>query len=287
MIKEQHQILLLNTPLFSKISIDTPLNTSLQLPADACYTYILQGDKQVFSQKENITATSGQVILSLCGLTMGKMLSDLPKGSIYSIIVHFNPKLLKFVFEGEKPAIWKELEKPVTEYVVQSAANALVTHYFNGIINLFDNKEAATDQILKLKLKELILLLLQTNNAENVRQIMNSLFSDKTFSFKELVDAYIFKPVNIENLAMLTNCSVSTFKRKFKEIYHSTPSRYIINQRLEKVAQLLEFSDKNISTIGYNCGFENPEHLSRAFKKKYKISPSRYRKNCSIKKLNF
>ena len=287
MIKEQHQILLLETPLFSKILIDTPLETSLQLPADACYTYILKGDEQVFSKKENITATSGQVILSLCGLTMGKMLSDLPKGSIYSIIIHFNPKLLKFVFEGEKPAIWEELRKPVTQYVVQSAANTLVTHYFNGIIHLFENKEGVTDQILKLKLKEIILLLLQTDNAENIKEIIKSLFSDRTFTFKELIDSYIFKPVSIENLAMLTNCSLSSFKRKFKETYNSTPSRYIINQRLEKVAQLLEFSNEKISSIGYECGFENPEHLSRAFKIKFKKSPSEYRKDCSVKKLTF
>lgn len=283
MIKEQHQILLLETPLFSKVLIETPLSTTLQLPADACYTYILQGDEQVFSKEKNITATSGKVILSLCGLTMGKMLSDLPKGSIYSIIVHFNPALLKFVFEGEKPPIWKELEKPVTEYVVQSAANSLVSHYFNSIIHLFENEKAVTDQILKLKLKELILLLLQTDNAENIKQIIKSLFSDRTFTFKELIDAYIFKPVSIENLAMLTNCSLSTFKRKFKTIYGSTPSRYIMSQRLEKVAQLLKFSDENIGSIGYECGFQNQEHLSRAFKKKYKKSPSQYRMDYSIK----
>lgn len=283
MIRNHEQILLLNIPLFTRISINTPLKEALPLPADACYTYILEGDSQIFSKAENITATSGQVILSLCGLTVGKMLSEQPKGSIHSIIVHFNPQLLKCVFDESKPSLWEELETPVTEYVVQSAANTLVAHYFNSIAQLFENKAALTDHILKLKLQEIILLLLQTDNSDSVRHIIRSLFSEKTFSFKEIVDAYIFKPVTIENLAMLTNSSLSTFKRKFKEIYHTTPANYILNQRLEKVARLLKISDKNISSIGYDCGFENPEHLSRVFKNKYGTSPSKYRMNHSIK----
>ena len=280
MIRHRDQILLNGLPLFTKIGVETPLREDLFLPSEACYLYIEKGDGHSLGM--NITATAGTVILSTCGLTIGNMITNLPKGSLDSVIIHFKRELILLVFENEKPALWEELNEPVNQYVVQNAASELVKFYFDSIAQLFHNKAALTDSILKLKLKEIILLLLQTENSEPVRQIIKSLFSERTFSFKELIDAHIRSSPSIENLAMITNCSVSTFKRRFKKIYHTTPNTFIINQKVERVANLLKVSDESISNIGYECGFNSPEHLSRVFKKKYGISPSKYRLNFSV-----
>lgn len=282
MVKSKETITLYDLPAFTKVSLETPVE-DLSLPSEACYMYITKGDGQLVAKKENITLETGHVILSLCGYTASKMIAEQTKGAVESIIVHFNQSLLQKVFEGTKPELWTELEKPVTQYIVQASANALVKHYFSGITELFQNKEALTPQILQLKLKEIIYLLLQSGNAENIRQIVLSLFSERTFTFKELVSAHIENTTSIENLAMVTNCSISTFKRRFKEVFDATPNQYIINLKVEKVAYLLKTTDEPISTIGYQCGFNSPEHLSRAFKNKYHLTPSAYRLNFSIK----
>ncbi len=282
MIKYKDQILLNDSPVFTKISIENPLKESLNLPSDACYLYIEDGDGHTLVPQKNIIASPGTVILSTCGLTAGRMISTHPKGSIDTIIVHFNQHLLDLVFDGDKPELWQELSTPVTEYLVQEAADQLIINYFDGITNLFKSKEAVTDNILKLKLKEIILLLLQSRNSESVLQIVRSLFSERVFSFKELIDAYLFTPASIEQLAMITNCSLSTFKRRFFEVYKSSPGKFILLKRLEKVEELLRISDDSIAQIGYECGFESPEHLSRAFKDKFGQSPSMYRMSFSV-----
>lgn len=282
MIKQQENISLLNHPLFTIINMDTPSEDSLNLPSEACIAYIIEGNGQEFSGTEHISAKSEHTILSLCGLTLGNMLSDLPKGSIHTVLVHFNREVLNKVFEGEKPELWEELQTPVTRYVVQTAASELLRHYFNSVILLFENRAALTERILKLKLKEIILLLLQTDNSEYVRKIIKSLFSERKFTFKELVEAHIENTGSLKNLALLTNCSVSTFKRKFHECFQTTPAKYRLELKLKKVAGFLKTSDHPISSIGYECGFETPEHLSRAFKKQYGVSPSQYRLNFSV-----
>ena len=76
---------------------------------------------------------------------------------------------------------------------------------------------------------------------------------------------------------MLTNQSVSSFKRTFKKHYNSTPGAYLMHKRTEKVAQRLAMSDEPVSSIGYDCGFSSPAHLSRAFKQRYGVSPTQYR----------
>ncbi|MHA7057833.1 helix-turn-helix domain-containing protein [Aquimarina sp. M1] len=283
MIKRKDSILLFEYPLFTMVNLETPVEENLNMPSDACVAYIIEGDNQVFSESENIIAKTGHTITSLCGLTLGSMLSNQPIGNLSSIIVHFNREVLNNVFENEKPELWEELEKPITQFVVQSAASELIRHYFDTIIKFFENKDALTESILKIKLKEIILFLLQTDNSDYVRQIIKSLFSERAFSFKELVEAHIEQTESIENLAIVTNCSVSTFKRKFKESFNTTPAKYRLEVKLKKVADLLKTTDKSISSIGYECGFESPEHLSRAFKKQHKLSPSQYRLNFLVK----
>jgi AraC family transcriptional regulator, exoenzyme S synthesis regulatory protein ExsA len=114
MVKSYESILLFDLPVFTRISIETPMPESIGLPSEACFAYIVRGDKQVLSSSENILAVSGQVILSLCGLTVGRLFADQPKGVIESVIVHFSHEVLQHVFSGEKPALWKELDMPVT-----------------------------------------------------------------------------------------------------------------------------------------------------------------------------
>lgn len=283
MINEHKSIALFGLPLFTWFDINTPMDDILPIPSEACFTYIVNGDDQVLSKQQSVIASPKQVVLSLCGRTLGKMLTEQEAGHINSIIVHFHPEILKTIYGNSKPPCWKEIEAPVTQYIIQMAASNLIQHYIEGVKHLFDNKEALTDDILILKIKEIILLLMQTENSPKVTQIIRSLFSERTFTFKEIIEGYLFLPVSIEGLANLSNTSISTFKREFKKIYRSTPANYIMNRRIEKVADLLKISDASISTIGYDCGFSTPSHLTKVFKTKYGKTPSQYRLDFSDK----
>ena len=285
MINEHRSIDLFGLPLFTWIDIDTPMegDGGLPIPSEACFTYFVHGNNQVLSKQHDIKANSEQAILSICGFTLGKMLMEQEPGNVNSIIVHFHPRTLKEVYKNSKPPHWKEIESPVTQVIVQMAATNLIKHYIEGIKQLFENKAAINDDILIIKLREIILLLMQTDNLPQVSHIIRSLFSERSFTFKEVVEAYLYTPATIENLADLTNTSLSTFKREFTKIYQTTPSRYIKERRLERVADLLKFSDDSISAIGYDCGFTSPAHLTRVFKAKYNKTPTEYRLNFSDK----
>jgi AraC family transcriptional regulator, exoenzyme S synthesis regulatory protein ExsA len=276
MIVEHKSISLFGRPLYTLIEFETPLAEELPISSDACFTYFVRGDKQQLSAIHEVSAISGQFVLSLCGITLGKMLTE-QKGHIRSVIVHFTPEVLRNVYSNEKPPFWNELDKPVTKYIVQMAASNLLRHSIDGVIKLFENIPAASDLILQLKLKEIVLLLLQTEDNPHVSQIMRSLFSERTFSFKETIEAHLFTPASVEDLAKLTGMSLSTFKREFAKTFGQTPANYIVDRRIERVAHLLKISDSSISEIGYDCGFASPGNLSKVFKSKYNQTPSEYR----------
>jgi len=281
MIQEHQTIELYGLPVFSLVTLITPHPVDIPLPAEACVAFVSKGDGHNLFLQNTITANPGSIIVSTCGRTVGHMVAKQEAGKISTIIAHFHHEQLENIYKNSKPKLWKELEKPVAKFVVQEAASNLILKYFESIGSFFSNKDAITDEILALKIQELILLLLQSESSMEIRLIVNSLFSNKEFTFKELVDTYIFMPFSIEGLASLTNMSVSTFKREFTKVYKTTPGAYILDKRLEKVAEELIMSDDLIMNIGYDCGFVSNAHLSRSFKSKYGLTPSKFRSKFS------
>jgi len=274
------QILLFEKPLFTWYELITPIEGGFDLPAESCFAYVLEGDEQDLT-KSGFLATKGTVILSLCGKTVGRSLSTIESGKLSAIVVHFNREVLQKVFDGQKPKFWKELDHPLKKDTSQEDATALVKAYFSSIAKFFEHKNVLSEEILVLKLKEIILLLLQTDESSNLNIIIRSLFSDKTFSFREVIDSNLYEPLDLQRLAAMTNNSMASFKRKFNKMYDSTPAKYITQKKLEKAQRILAFSLSSIKEVCYECGFTNPSSFSRMFKDQYGYSPTEFRKNLS------
>lgn len=83
--------------------------------------------------------------------------------------------------------------------------------------------------------------------------------------------------LKIEEFAKLCGRSLSAFKRDFKKIYKTTPSKWIKSKRLEHAKFLLIESKLNINQISYDCGFINASHFIKSFKEKYQLPPHQYR----------
>src|SRR5690606_8662162 len=133
------------------------------------------------------------------------------------------------------------------------------------------------DEILILKLKEIILLLSQTQDFQIIQVILSQLFSPASYTFKQIIEANLFAQINMEELANKTNLSISTFKREFKKLYSDSPANYIKNKRLERASELLLASDKRITDIAFDCGFNDLANFTKSFHDKYSVSPSNYR----------
>ena len=93
-----------------------------------------------------------------------------------------------------------------------------------------------------------------------------------------MINRHLFENLTVKELAFLTHLSLSSFKRKFKEIYQTTPAKYIKTKRLEKAAELLKYSSKSITEISFDCGFGDSKVFAKVFKIQFDTSPSLFRK---------
>lgn len=86
------------------------------------------------------------------------------------------------------------------------------------------------------------------------------------------------KPLNINGLSEKAAMSPSSFYRSFRKTMGVSPIEYILSLRLTHARNLLESSDKNISEIAEESGFQDSNYFTRMFRKKFGISPRAFRK---------
>lgn len=84
--------------------------------------------------------------------------------------------------------------------------------------------------------------------------------------------------IRLEALAKQCNVSPAHFCRLFRQITGTTPVQYLTNIRLHQAAALLKRSDKSVTQIAEEVGFEDVGYLSRCFKKQFGLTPTQVKK---------
>ncbi len=80
-----------------------------------------------------------------------------------------------------------------------------------------------------------------------------------------------------EELARLANMSEPTFFRWFRETTDQSPSDYLLQYRLICAEELLRTSRMTLSEIALKTGFSDSNYLGLQFKKKFNLTPHKYR----------
>lgn len=86
------------------------------------------------------------------------------------------------------------------------------------------------------------------------------------------------RPVSLAEMAAYGSMSVRTFTRRFREETGQTPGEWLIRQRVNRAAELLETTDLSIDRIAERAGLGSSASLRQHFKITYGLSPLAYRK---------
>lgn len=149
--------------------------------------------------------------------------------------------------------------------------------FFYGIVPYFTQKIPPSENLLELKFKELLCNILSNPANAGLLAYARSLEGQNATPIWQVMETNFMYNLSLAQFAQLTGRSVSAFKREFKEYYQSTPGRWLTQKRLNYARLLLETSNRSVSEIVFDSGFENLSHLSRIFKERYGVSPQQYR----------
>lgn len=287
MIKDYKQFALFGKMTFIKAAIEPPFRVTAHMANEACFYYVISGNATVTTSTQRISTNTSEGLVMQCGNYLNDYLST-AEGMEYceAIAIHLNPEVLKMIYDKEFPDFLKQVNKVKSIGYQKLKSSQVLKNYIESLLFYFDNPDLVSEELLKLKLKELILLLAKTDKAEQVRYLLTSLFSKEEINFKEIIEANLYNNLSLEELATLSNLSLSTFKREFVKHYELSPAKYIRQRKLAQAAKLLQSTTLRISDVAFDCGFGDLAHFSKIFQKTYGLSPSDFRLNEKNKSLS-
>ena len=97
----------------------------------------------------------------------------------------------------------------------------------------------------------------------------------------EYIEANLLDSIDIESVGKAINYAPSSFQNLFSAITGYSIGEYIRFRRLSCAADELEETDHSVTEIAFDYGYETVEAFSKAFKRLYGCSPSKYSKSKS------
>ena len=166
---------------------------------------------------------------------------------------------------------------PVTAKSTYSTYVMLEKHPFlNGLFSsleqYFDAQQYPSKELLETKLQEAVFTLLQLR--PDLGQVLFDFSEPWRINLEDFMNKNYKCDLTVEEFAHYTGRSLSTFKKDFAEVFHNTPSRWIVKRRLEEAKCLMEKLGKKPADVYLEVGFKNLSHFSTAFKREFGISPS-------------
>jgi AraC family transcriptional regulator len=121
------------------------------------------------------------------------------------------------------------------------------------------------------------LLQFYTTRQHTLREYTDGLSSAKLQQAIDFINEHLGENLSLTEIAAQVDMSQFYFCRLFKQSVGTTPHKYLIQQRVERSKSLLRQRECSIVDIAADCGFANPSHFAKCFRKYTGVSPQQFR----------
>ena len=278
MIIKHQQFKLLEKVVLERVVFKPPLKGSINMYKEACFLHVLRGKSTLYFPNSKKSVENLDSVLMKCGSYIQDWHENDDDSDNEAILIHFFPDVIQLVFDNKIPDLLSKKSNKKTPETMTIEYEQVVKSYISSLLIYFDKPSLVDDEIIKLKVRELIMLIIKSSPGEELNNILSSLFDQNKYTFKKIIDTHLYENLSLQDLATLTNLSLSSFKRKFTTIYRTSPAKYLKKKKLEKAKALLESTSLRIPEIAFECGLPDTKNFSRLFSSVYGISPSKYKK---------
>ena len=191
----------------------------------------------------------------------------------------FKPRLLKADFAD---LCWENFLSPLMTATISTPS---VFRSYNRRYSSLDEQIRAIDTLCdkkphgyQLAVKGHLFLMFYILSSEGISSALpDRKRLEKIKTVISYVEEHYAQTITIEEMAALCFFSKSYFMKFFKDHIGISFITYLNDYRLEAATKLLLATDDNILDIANACGFDNLSYFNRSFKKKYGVTPGKYR----------
>jgi AraC-like DNA-binding protein len=162
------------------------------------------------------------------------------------------------------------------ESYVSFKKDAFAANFITSLNLLLADAKSLSIEMKTLKFEELMLHLLEKYPAVILSFEASGNRDLNDMEIKRAVESNITNNITIEELAFLCNTSLSSFKRRFEKLYGTSPSKWMLQKRIEFAKHLLQHHGEKPGEVYHKVGYENHSSFSHSFKQIVGVTPKAY-----------
>jgi len=236
------------------------------------FSFLQEGTKEVFFDNSSYSINNDQFLLMKSGhCLMTEKLSNVAE--YYRSVLFFfsNEDVLKFIRKFELNPSDSD-----TFYSTYSFNyDSFIKRFVDSLLDISKLSKSIQKNILDAKFNEIMLYLIEFKGVNFLYSLISN-SDNQNQKFIQIIESNKLNKLTIKELSFLSNMSVSTFKREFEKHFHSSPSKWFQEKRLEHAAFLLKNKTKRPSDIFEDIGYETLSNFIQAFKVKFGVTPKQY-----------
>lgn len=245
--------------------------------SDANYfVFVTNGKKMWKTHRNDYMVKAGDALFVKKGANIAHQFHS----EDYCALMIFMPDdfIKKFILKFCDTISYKKNDALVdSDGVLRIDVDDFLVSYMKSLEVYFEANDKPNTNVINLKFEELLLNIFTSKKHQNIASYLCGLQASNSIQLKQImIDNYPYN-LKLEEYATLANMSLSTFKRNFKSVFNESPGRWIANKKITLATQFLKTSDKTVNEIAYDCGFEDPSHFIKVFKKHENVTPLTYR----------
>lgn len=137
----------------------------------------------------------------------------------------------------------------------------------------YSKKGVMQKLFVEAKIIKLLMLVFEQFNEKDAVHTSSPISS----RVRKFIDENYHQNIRAEELGNLMGVSQNRIRKAFKEQYHITAAHYLLELRMLKARKMIIDENIMIKEIAIECGYEYVQNFTRAFKKKFGVSPENMR----------
>ncbi len=147
----------------------------------------------------------------------------------------------------------------------------------NGLKKELDRKNSAYESYIKAYIYMFIAFMCRNGMLYDFESVSNKSF-EKILPIIEYIETNLSNKITLDDLSRYLNADKFNICKLFKSVSGETLTNYINNRRISCAEEMLLSTNKTISEIALECGFNSQQYFNLVFNNKLAMSPSTYRK---------
>lgn len=164
-------------------------------------------------------------------------------------------------------------QKKPESYQYISLPTHTILYFLIGFLCEMKEADIQNDVIYLSCYRGFFTLMQEIYTAEEMATLFYNLLGKDT-EFRTLILTNFSKANSVSELSELTNMSKSVLQKRFKEEFHTNPSKWFLNKKKEILLSNLRLPNNTVKELMFHCGFDTASNFTRFFRYCFNCTPS-------------